>query len=60
MKEPWNWEYDDVQQLVADHVRESATLEYKSGVSRKIIIPKGQRFACDSGEFWDNLFSGTP
>lgn len=31
-----------------------------NGVSRKIIILKGQRFAYDSEEFWNNLFSGTP
>jgi hypothetical protein len=30
MKDPWDWEYDDVQQLVDDCVRESATLEYKA------------------------------
>jgi hypothetical protein len=30
MKEPWDWEYADIQQLVDDHERESATLEYKA------------------------------
>lgn len=30
MKEPWDWDYDDIQQLVDDHALESATLEYKS------------------------------
>jgi hypothetical protein len=30
MTEPWDWEYEDIQQLIDDHVRESATLEYKS------------------------------
>jgi hypothetical protein len=30
MKEPWDWEYEDIQQLVDDRERESATLEYKA------------------------------